>query len=182
MDSQIVLDLTAITEDGSEDFSSISHTHVNRTITSSSASLVGDTLDQCFPTAIRKVQGFESLHSSAPQLPLPAPRRRPGRPCKSRLTIQSSVEKRPTGRSLRTARRQTHNDSAMRSRTRLNAMIDDLWSSIPTEQRVRPKLQSCIDVDMVRDICRADKVEIAISYMNKMQKHLKSSFDEVMSD
>ena len=69
----------------------------------------------------------------------------------------------------------------MRSRARLNAMIDDLWSAIPTEQRVRPTSQSCIDLNMGRDTCRADKVEIAISYMNKMQKHLKSSFDEVTS-
>src|SRR5204862_5442372 len=125
---------------------------------------------------------FESLHSSStPQSPLPAQRRRPGRPCKSQLTIQSSVEKGPTGRSLGIARRRTHNDSAMRSRARLNAMIDDLWSAIPTEQRVRPKLQSRIDLNLVREICRAEKVEIAISHMRKMQKHLKSSFDGVAS-
>ena len=88
--------------------------------------------------------------------------------------MQNVVGKIPTVRSLVTTRRM-HNDSAMRSMFRLNAMLDDLWSAIPTEQRVRPKSQSGVDLNLVREISRADKIEIAISYMRRMQEHLKNS-------
>ena len=52
-------------------------------------------------------------------------------------------------------------------------MLDDLWSAVPTEQRVRPKSQS--GLKMEREISRADKIEIAVLYMRKMQEYLKNS-------
>lgn len=178
VDSKMVLDFTNITEDRSQHFSPIRQTNMHQEIASISPFPAKESLDRFSPAVIRNVPSFNPQHSpSAPQSPLHA-RRRPGRPTKSQLAVQSSDRKRPAGRSLVTARRQTHNDSAMRSRARLNTALDNLWNTIPTVQRVRPMSESGLDFHPVRDISRADKVEIAVSYMRKLQKHLKSSFDE----
>lgn len=178
VDSKMVLDFRNITEDRSQDFSPIGQTDVHKEIASGGPFPAKESLDQFSPTVIRNVRSLNPKHSpSAPQSPL-HPRRRPGRPTKSQLAMQNSGGKRPASRSLVTARRQIHNDSAMRSRARLNVALDNLWNTIPTVQRVRPTSESGPDFHTVRDISRADKVEIAVSYIRKLQKHLKSSFDE----
>ena len=175
-----VLDFRNINEDKSGDSSPIGQANVNETTPSGCLSLIENTLDQCSPAAITKLQSFSSQRSaSIPRSPLPAPRRRPGRPSKSQLAIKSSAGKRPSGRSLFKTQREMHNDTSSRSRERLNAMLDDLWSAIPTEERVRPKSQSNLDSDLVGIHSRADKVEVAISYMRRVQEHLKSSSDGV---
>lgn len=177
VDSQNAPDFTNITKDGSGDFSPIGQTNVHQVIAFSCPSPVEESLDQFSSTTIGSVQSFSPQHSSSdPQSSLPTPRRRRGRPTKAQLAMQSSDGKRPASRSVVTARRQTHNDSALRSRARLNAMLDNLWSTIPTEQRARPKSESSFHSS---EISRADKVEIAISYIQKMQEQLKGSFDEV---
>jgi len=80
--------------------------------------------------------------------------------------------KRPTGHSGVKLRRQMHNDSAMRSRARLNNMLDELWSAIPKEERIVPQHGTPEE----REVCRAVKVEVAISYIKKLQAHARQKF------
>ena len=128
-----------------------------------------ESLEQCSPTEIPNAQSFTSQRShSDTRSPFSDAARQRGRPRKYQL----QVGKRPTDRSLVTTRRM-HNDSAMRSRCRLNSMLDDLWSAVPTAQRVRPKSQSGLNTD--HEISRADKIEIAVLYIRKMQEYLKNS-------
>ena len=63
-----------------------------------------------------------------------------------------------------------HNDSAMRSRARLNQALEDLWKLVPEEERVS---QPEIGEDQ-REVCRAVKVEVAISYLRKLKVQLAS--------
>jgi hypothetical protein len=63
-----------------------------------------------------------------------------------------------------------HNDSAMRSRARLNQALEDLWKLVPEEERVS---QPEIGEDQ-REVCRAVKVEVAISYLRKLKVELAS--------
>jgi hypothetical protein len=73
--------------------------------------------------------------------------------------------KRPTGHGAIKLRRQMHNDSAMRSRARLNSMLDELWNVIPKSDRTLPD-----DGDFEeREVCRAVKVEVAIGYIKKLK-------------
>jgi hypothetical protein len=73
------------------------------------------------------------------------------------------VEKAIRPRKHRTAksRRKAHNDSATRSRVRLNTGLEDLWKSIPENYK---QLDS--------PICRAKKVEAACCYLRKLQAEL----------
>jgi hypothetical protein len=58
-------------------------------------------------------------------------------------------------------------------------MLDNLWSTIPTELRVRPTAESVLNPHLVREISRACQVEIAVSYMLSMQEdQRRSSVDE----
>ena len=104
--------------------------------------------------------------------PPPSPphrRRGPGRP--SKVNPASSLPpKRPTGHNAVKLRRQMHNDSAMRSRARLNQALEDLWKLVPEEERVS---QPEIGEDQ-REVCRAVKVEVAISYLRKLKVQLAS--------
>jgi len=179
VDSQNALDFTNIAKDGYEDFSPIGRTNVRQAIISDCLSPVEESLDQFYSTTIGSVQSFSPIQSfSEPQSSLPVTRRRSGRLTKVKLAMQSSRGKRSVSRSRVATRRQTHNDSAGRSRARLNDMLETLWSTIPTEQRIRSNSESGFHSDQAREISRAGKVEIAISYIRKMQKHFNSSFDE----
>jgi len=103
--------------------------------------------------------------SISPQKVSTAPRRRgPGRPTKAQAAANYSNSKRPTGHSAVRLRRQMHNDSAMRSRARLNKALEELWSSIPVPERTA---QAAGEDN--REVCRAVKVEIAIAYLKKLQ-------------
>ena len=105
--------------------------------------------------------------------PPPTVRRRgPGRPSKAQSAAHFPNNKRPTGHSAVKLRRQMHNDSAMRSRARLNKALEELWTAIPNQER---NLQPEIVVDDNREVCRAVKVEVAINYLKKLQAQLSSS-------
>jgi len=94
------------------------------------------------------------------------PRRRGlGRPTKAQAAANYPNGKKPTGHSAVKLRRQMHNDSAMRSRARLNKALEELWSAIPLPERTA---QAAGGEDS-RDVCRAVKVEIAIAYLKKFQ-------------
>ena len=130
---------------------------------------VGSPLDQDVKNESPPTPVLTSSTTPQSLSPPVAPRR--GRPCKTR----PSIPKRPRGRSLITARREVHNNSAARSRARLNSMLDNLWSTIPTELRVRPTAESVLNPHLVREISRACQVEIAVSYMLSMQEDQRRS-------
>ena len=102
----------------------------------------------------------------------PVRRRGPGRPSKAQSASHFPNNKRPTGHSAVKLRRQMHNDSAMRSRARLNKALEELWTVIPNQER---NLQPESAADDNREVCRAVKVEVAISYLKKLQAQLSSS-------
>ena len=102
----------------------------------------------------------------------PVRRRGPGRPSKAQSAAHFPNNKRPTGHSAVKLRRQMHNDSAMRSRARLNKALEELWTVIPNQER---NLQPESGVDDNREVCRAVKVEVAINYLKKLQAQLSSS-------
>ena len=89
-------------------------------------------------------------------------RRGPGRPSKAQLAAQGA-EKRLTGRSLITMRRQIHNGSAMRSRARFNAVLDELWNEIPENDRLEASM------DTSRQLSRAEKIEHVILYVRSLK-------------
>lgn len=92
----------------------------------------------------------------------PPPRRRgPGRPSKAQLAAEGIHGKR--GRSV-TIRREIHNDSAMRSRARFNTVLDQLWAVLPKKERA-----AMPSSDASRTVCRAEKIEIVIEYVKKLQ-------------
>jgi hypothetical protein len=103
--------------------------------------------------------------------PSPLTRRRgPGRPSKAVSPSQAPI-KRPTGHNAVKLRRQMHNDSAMRSRARLNQALEDLWRMVPTNERLaQPEIG-----EENREVCRAVKVEVAIGYLKKLQAQLIGS-------
>jgi hypothetical protein len=99
------------------------------------------------------------------QQTVPVRRRGPGRPCKTQLAALQADEKRPTGRALVTMRRQIHNDSAMRSRARFNTVLEELWNEVPEDERSKAIAKS----DPTRQLARAEKIEIVISYVRKLR-------------
>jgi len=59
----------------------------------------------------------------------------------------------------------------MRSRARLNQALEDLWKLVPTEERVsQPEIG-----EEQREVCRAVKVEVAISHLRKMKAQLAAA-------
>jgi len=110
-----------------------------------------------------------SKQSITPQKVSPGPRRRgPGRPTKAQAAANYPNSKRPTGHSAVKLRRQMHNDSAMRSRARLNKALEELWSAVPPPERtVEPGGGGDNSV-----VCRALRVEIAIAYLKKLQARM----------
>jgi Helix-loop-helix DNA-binding domain len=109
-----------------------------------------------------------------PPPPATVRRRGPGRPSKAQTAAHFPGTKRPTGHSAVRLRRQMHNDSAMRSRARLNKALEELWSVVPNQERI---LQPENNVDDNREVCRAVKVEVAINYLKKLQGQLSGSQD-----
>ena len=118
------------------------------------------------PTDIQSpiVNKIESPQSpSHPQMDSIGPiirRRGPGRPSKAQLA-REKAEGKPSTKNVITMRRVIHNDSAMRSRARFNSVLDELWNEVPEKERM---------VDTSRQLCRAEKIEIVISYVRKLQK------------
>jgi hypothetical protein len=109
----------------------------------------------------------------------PVRRRGPGRPSKAQSAAQFPNNKRPTGHSAVKLRRQMHNDSAMRSRARLNNMLEDLWNVIPKHERVVQPGMGDGELDDSREVCRAVKVEVAIAYLTKLQNIVRNSSHDV---
>jgi hypothetical protein len=121
--------------------------------------------------------GPQPSNVDAKLIPHPSPpvrRRGPGRPSKAQNSAQFP-NKRPTGHSAVKLRRQMHNDSAMRSRARLNKALEELWKVVPAQDRT---FQSENGVDDNREVCRAVKVEVAINYLKKLQAQLSDSGKE----
>lgn len=108
------------------------------------------------------------MTSPAKQMPSPPPptlcRRRPGRPPKSQIAMQSFGGNRPDSHSQITIRRKTHNDSVMRSRTKFNTALDELWEEVPEQMRLE-----MLGANHIRQISRAEKVEIITSYFRKLK-------------
>jgi hypothetical protein len=118
-------------------------------------------------------EGVSRINKELTPPPSPPVRRRgPGRPSKAQSAAQFPSNKRPTGHSAVKLRRQMHNDSAMRSRARLNRALEELWMVVPKHERV---LQPENGADDNREVCRAVKVEVAISYLKKLQAQLAGS-------
>ena len=101
-----------------------------------------------------------------PPSPPPPHRRRPGRPRKSQIDTQFSINKYSTNIASNKLRRQMHNDSATRSRTRLNKALDKLWKVVLEQAKTfHPECQ----IDNKRDVSRAVKVEVAIAHLQRLQ-------------
>lgn len=62
-------------------------------------------------------------------------------------------------------RKEMRKESAAESRKRLNAQIDILWDSVPTSYQAG----RCM-ANKVHKVTRIEKIEIAIKYVNEMQK------------
>jgi len=90
----------------------------------------------------------------------------PGRPNKAQLAARSSPENR---RSMISKSRQLHNDSASRSRARFTAVLEELWNEVPPSERLRSEQ---LEVFGQRQLSRAEKVEMAILYVRKLQQQL----------
>jgi hypothetical protein len=76
-------------------------------------------------------------------------------------------------------RQQMHNASAMRSRVRLNEMVENLWRTIPPVNR-RKGSRCTTPADAEEDgkeleerMGRADKIEIGIKYITHLQDRMK---------
>ena len=123
-----------------------------------------------FSTSPQELSAVADESSLAPASPVR--RRGPGRPSKAQSSTQSSTSKRPTGHSAVKLRRQMHNDSAMRSRARLNKALEELWKVIPAQQKI---CQADNHGDDNKEVCRAVKVEVAIDYLKKLQAQLSGS-------
>jgi hypothetical protein len=123
---------------------------------------------------IMKGDTSDNKELSPPQSPS-LRKRGPGRPSKVQSAAQFTNNKRPTGHSAVKLRRQMHNDSAMRSRARLNKALEELWAVVPKNERI---VQPENGNDDCREVCRAVKVEVAISYLRKLQGQLAVSGDE----
>jgi hypothetical protein len=134
-----------------------SHVVIHRPITPTSPDLVSIHEDPPTPQPIPR-----------PKVPTSVRRRGPGRPTKAQAAANHANSKRPTGHSAVKVRRQMHNDSAMRSRARLNKALEDLWTVIPAQERTA----QLIGEDDNREVCRAVKVEVAIGYLRKLQAQL----------
>ena len=175
LNSQIGMDFPYVSENGWGYISPIRPNRFNRTIASCSPAPDEDIRGEYSRTTVSTVARLSPRHSSsnARQSPSPPPPPRRGRPCKAKR----SITKHPVGPLLVKARREFHNNSAARSRARLNAMLDNLWSTIPPELRVGPKSESASAMGhtLGRELSRASQVEIAVSYIESMQDDLKSS-------
>ena len=91
-------------------------------------------------------------------------RRGPGRPSKAEQDGGQSIRPKKPPRALR---RDKHNDSATRSRAKFASALDQLWEEVPEKRKMQ-----AIGGDIGRQLCRAEKVEIAISYVQNLQTKL----------
>jgi hypothetical protein len=102
-------------------------------------------------------------HSSTPTIQ----RCRPGRP----RNVKNINQIRNTDTSAVKTRRKKQNESALRSRARLNKALDDLWRIVP-EQDQDFYLKNRVDNKM--DACRADKLEVVVTHMKSLQAQLRT--------
>jgi hypothetical protein len=107
-----------------------------------------------------------SIKIPNPKYGMPSSCRRPGRPKKSEQRPYSGVTK---GQLKKSARRQFHNDSATRSRAKFNTLLDQLWDEVPEGQRVQ-----ALGENISRQLSRADKIEVVVSYVRIMRAKVKS--------
>ena len=104
------------------------------------------------------------------------PRRRPGRPRKSQIATQFSINKYSSNCAKSKLRRKMHNDSAMRSRARLNKALDMLWKVVLEQAKTfHPECH----IDNNQDISRAVKVEVAIAHLQRLQAQVVGIYVEI---
>jgi len=109
---------------------------------------------------------FSSKKLQTFPLPTSIHHRGPGRPSKARSALNT---KRVIGHSTRKVlRRQRHNESAARSRQRLNKALGLLWKIIPKNESMASGRNDS------REACLAEKVEIAISYIKNLKRQLEN--------
>jgi hypothetical protein len=90
-------------------------------------------------------------------------RHRPGRLRKTTKGTSTSAVK---------SRRKSLNESASRSRARLNKALDGLWKVLP-EQDQDFYLKNRVDNN--KDPCRADKVEVAVAHIKNLQAQIRTA-------
>ena len=98
---------------------------------------------------------------------LAARRRGPGRPKKGEQRPKPTSKASP-----RAYRREVHNDSAMRSRAKFNTALTNLWKQVPENVQLQ-----ALGEDISRQIPRAEKVEIVISYIQSLESVLNDAKD-----
>lgn len=126
--------------------------------------------------SLKPKEKMDSVSKAVTPPPTPPVRRRgPGRPSKAQGNSHFPGGKRLTGHSAVKFRRQMHNDSAMRSRARLNNVLEELWNLIPKQERIGQQGLGEGESDENREICRAAKVEVAIEYLKKLQNQLETT-------
>ena len=114
---------------------------------------------------ITRVKHLILLPGQSPPCPNLLVQRGRGRPRKSQLAAHdSTTRKRPT----RSWQRERHNGSATRSRAKFNDALDTLWKSVPKEQQLQG-----LGPDISRQISRAEKIEIVISYVRVLHATLR---------
>jgi hypothetical protein len=106
---------------------------------------------------------------------LPLARGRPGRPIKKQ---RSSNSKRLPKHAITKHRRKMHNDSAVRSRARLNNVLETLWTIIPKHERILRSGLLDGEGEEGLGLTRAVKVEVALDYMNRLQMQVRGSSGE----
>ena len=113
---------------------------------------------------------------TAPQSPIL--RQGPGRPSKKSLLFvkdrvpissESSNVKPGSKRSRIVMRREHHNNSALRSRTKFNSALDELWQEMPETVRSRASGEIA-----PRELSRAEKVEVVISYIRDVRSSMEN--------
>lgn len=121
------------------------------------------------PTFSNSSQQESRSSTPTPHMNFDMPPHRPrGRPKKSEGERYDNTTK---SRSAISICRQFHNDSAMRSRLKVNTLLDNLWDEVPEWHRVQ-RLESKFSLSL----SRADKLEVVISYMRIMQAKVRSGF------
>ena len=156
------------------------HTKTNASLNIASSQVENDQTDVNPPLSDKSQSS--TLTQNGPQfdqvdnLPCPAPRRRGrgrGRPKKG--DGHSKTSKPPRQSSSRAYHREVHNASATKSRAKFSNALADLWNQVPEKMQWQ-----ALGEDISRQIPRAEKVEIVISYIQSLETTIQdeSIWDE----
>ena len=93
---------------------------------------------------------------------VPAPTRGRGRPKRALLVPLDNSPKCSTKRSLMRLGRAIHNNSAKRSRNKVNTALEELWKQVPEDER--------LEYVGKRILPRTEKLQIMISYIRRLRR------------